>query len=150
MPDPSPPRTALEQLRHELAEIEAQIAALEDQARRHRGAIAEMEGGASGVGCIRLRPRNQSDNDTRMLEASKVRHSEGAKSDKRTKRFLKSANDHRHSMRSACEAVGLLQPAVSQALRGLKSIKHSDAVKLEKLIGYEATQANWPRLRLDE
>jgi hypothetical protein len=137
-------------LRATLAELEAQIAESTRLAADIRAAIEALEGRASTADDIRLHPRNQSDIDTSMHPTVRVRHSEGAVSDKRTRRFLKAAHDHRHTMRSACEAVGIKQPTVSQALRGLKSIAHSRAAKFEKLIGYEATQANWPRLRLDE
>lgn len=86
-----------------------------------------------------------------MHPAIRKKYSEGATSkDSPTnvQRFLSACHASKFvSMRGVSAAVGKNQAQISQMLRGDKPTWRAFADKIEELIGFKATRANWPDLR---
>jgi hypothetical protein len=90
-----------------------------------------------------LRPRNQRGNKKVMVNPARVRISAGA--DERPDELVAKANAAGYTLRSLAEAVDCSHALLSQARRGERTIKRQIAEAVEKLTGFKATKANWPR-----
>lgn len=81
-----------------------------------------------------------------MQQTVKVRRSKGLSVDE----LAKHANAKNMCLVDVAKAVDLSGPYFSMVRRGVRSIAESKCKKIEKLIGYKATRANWPTMRVGE
>ena len=87
-----------------------------------------------------------------MLQTHRVHHSRGRSHDSLTLY----ANEAHHSIRSLAKEAGCSAPLLTQARDGTCSISKALALKVQALTksktypkGFEATPANWPKIRQD-
>ena len=96
---------------------------------------------------LRLQSTKQAVKLPSMLQARRVRVSQGGRDGKEHDALVLAANDAHHTLRSLAEAVGCTAAALTQARHGDTSISRERARQIEALTGFKATQGNWPRLR---
>jgi hypothetical protein len=82
-----------------------------------------------------------------MLQARRVRVSQGGRDGQEHDALVLAANDAHHTLRSLAEAVGCTAAALTQARHGDTSISLERAGQIEALTGFKAIRGNWPRLR---
>ena len=80
---------------------------------------------------------------TSMLSTARVAHSKAVTSDY----LAVCANKAGHTLTSLAAQAGCSQALLSQARGGTRSISMELAEKIERLTGFPATKANWPKLR---
>jgi hypothetical protein len=90
----------------------------------------------------RLPQRGQRGNRSGMLNAARVRMSAGA--DETPDNLVAKANAAGYTLRSLAEAVKCSHALLSQARRGIRSIRREIVEDVERLTGFKATRANWP------
>ena len=79
------------------------------------------------------------------MNPARVRISAGA--DENPDELVAKANAAGYTLRSLAEAVKCSHALLSQARRGERTIARSITEAVEKLTGFKATKANWPRVR---
>jgi hypothetical protein len=85
-----------------------------------------------------------------MLQAARVRISQGGRTGVKHDPLVLAANTAHHTLRTLAEAVGCSQPSLTQARHGEISISLERAKQIESICGFKATCENWPRLRAEE
>lgn len=96
---------------------------------------------------LRLQCTKQSVKLPSMLQARRVRVSQGGRDGQEHDVLVLAANEAHHTLRSLAEAVGCTAAALTQARHGDTSISLERARQIEALTGFKATRDNWPRLR---
>jgi hypothetical protein len=93
----------------------------------------------------RLPMRDQRGSKKGMVNAARVRISAGA--DENPDALVAKANAAGYTLRSLAEAVKCSHVLLSQARQGKRSIRRQIVDDVERLTGFKATRANWPRIR---
>jgi hypothetical protein len=93
----------------------------------------------------RLPGRDQRGSNKGMVNAARVRISAGA--DENPDELVAKANAAGYTLRSLAEAVKCSHVLLSQARRGTRSIRRQIVDDIERLTGFKATRAHWPRIR---
>jgi chorismate mutase len=128
----------------EIADLDAQIAALLERRARKVRAVAALKGLHDSKQYVNVQAT--------MLQTHRVHHSRGRSDDSLTLY----ANEAHHSIRSLANAAGCSAPLLTQARDGKCSISRALALKVQALTrsktypkGFEASKANWPKIRQD-
>lgn len=82
-----------------------------------------------------------------MLQARRVRVSQGGRDRQEHDALVLAANAAHHTLRSLAEAVGCTAAALTQARHGDTSISLERAEQIASICGFKATHDNWPRIR---
>lgn len=96
---------------------------------------------------LRLQCTKQSVKLPSMLQARRVRVSQGGRDGQEHDALVLAANAAHHTLRSLAEAVGCTAAALTQARHGDTSISLERAKQIESICGFKATHGNWPRIR---
>jgi len=96
---------------------------------------------------LRLQDTKQAVKLPYMLQARRVRVSQGGRDGQEHNALVLAANAAHHTLRSLAEAVGCTAAALTQARHGDTSISLERAKQIESICGFKATRDNWPRIR---
>jgi transcriptional regulator with XRE-family HTH domain len=96
---------------------------------------------------LRLQSTKQAVKLPSMLQARRVRVSQGGRDGQEHDALVLAANAAHHTLRSLAEAVGCTAAALTQARHGDTSISLERAKQIESISGFKATHGNWPRIR---
>lgn len=88
-----------------------------------------------------LPPSKQGGNVNKMNAAAHALATSGGKSDDA---LIKMANKHGYTLRRLAHEARISPATLSRARRGERSLKREIADKIEELVGFKATAANWP------
>ena len=124
--------------------------------RRRRARLAsELDEVDRAIAAVEVTPlaeckQSGSINTMAPTQSARLNHSRGSRAKTGNVNPLAIAADKAgHTVRSLAETIGCSAALLSQARAGVRAISLDLANKIETLTGFEASKANWPKLRIE-